>query len=65
LKTAAHEDVYQYAHNIKGTGASYGFKNLSELGAEICGGIKAKKFDGIQEKLENIGSVIDSALLKL
>ncbi|MCF7807514.1 MAG: hypothetical protein K9M49_05360 [Candidatus Marinimicrobia bacterium] len=62
FENAGYDKVYKFAHNIKGTGTSYGFENLSQLGADICSEINAEKYENIPDQLNQIESIIDTAL---
>ena len=62
LADSSYDDVYKYAHNIKGTGTSYGFVELTGLGAEICQEIKAENYALLSEKLDSIEALLDSEL---
>ena len=62
FEASDNEAVYKYAHNIKGTGTSYGFENLSQLGADICDEMKEQKYEDISEKLSSIGSILKEEL---
>lgn len=62
LQDALYQDVYKFGHNIKGTGTSYGYENLSELGKQICTDIKAEKYEGLSQHLESVEQIIREAL---
>ena len=62
LGDALYQDVYKFGHNIKGTGTSYGFENLSLIGAEICSKIKAEKYEGLVGLLDKVDSILEEAL---
>ncbi|MBT3252428.1 MAG: hypothetical protein HN995_02680 [Candidatus Marinimicrobia bacterium] len=62
LSDNLYKDVYKFGHNIKGTGTSYGFENLSELGAEICNNIKAENYSNLGSLLDNVGNILTEAL---
>ena len=55
-------DVYKFGHNIKGTGTSYGFENLSNLGAEICNNIKDENYSNLGDFLDQVGTILTEAL---
>jgi len=56
------QDVYKFGHNIKGTGTSYGFENLSLIGAEICNNIKAENYSVLSDLLDQVQEVLSNAL---
>jgi hypothetical protein len=62
LTDKLYKDVYKFGHNIKGTGTSYGFENLSKLGAEICSDIKAENYANLESHLDKVGSILTEAL---
>ena len=62
LKDALYQDVYKFGHNIKGTGTSYGYERLSQIGTEICSNIKAEKFDSLNGLLDQVESILTEAL---
>ncbi len=62
LKDGLYQDVYKFGHNIKGTGTSYGFQNLSDLGREICEAIKAESYDNLGTFLDQVETIITEAL---
>jgi hypothetical protein len=62
LSDKLYADVYKFGHNIKGTGTSYGFENLSELGAEICSDIKDENYSNLGTLLDNVGNILNEAL---
>ena len=62
LKDGLYQDVYKFGHNIKGTGTSYGFENLSQIGAAICSQIKAEEYDDLPNQLNQVGAILDEAL---
>ena len=62
LTDGLYQDVYKFGHNIKGTGTSYGFENLSQIGAEICTTIKAEKYDGLGNLLDQVQAILSEAL---
>ncbi len=62
LKDELYQDVYKFGHNIKGTGTSYGFQTLSDLGRDICEDIKAEKYTGLAGHLDAVEQVIVEAL---
>lgn len=48
----AHEDwehIRDIAHTLKGSGGSYGYPEISRLGADICNGIDNEQFDNLAE----------------
>ena len=55
-------DVYKFGHNIKGTGTSYGYENLSKIGAEICSNIKDENYSGLGSLLDKVGIILTEAL---
>lgn len=57
-----YQDVFKFAHNIKGTGTSYGFENLSQISAEICNNIEIESYAELGTLLDKIESVLDEAL---
>ena len=62
LADSSYEGVYKYAHNIKGTGTSYGFESLSQLGADICEEMKQEQYAGISARLDAIEGFIQEEL---
>ena len=62
LNDGLYQDVYKFGHNIKGTGTSYGYENLSLLGAEICSTIKAEKYEGLAALLDKVDGILVAAL---
>ncbi len=62
LGDALYQDVYKFGHNIKGTGTSYGFENLSLIGAEICSNIKAESYGELEGLLDRVGQILTEAL---
>jgi len=62
LNGELYADVYKFAHNIKGTGTSYGFENLSELGAVICANIKAEDYTELGSLLDKVDAILSEAL---
>ena len=62
LNDNLYQEVFKFAHNIKGTGTSYGFENLSQTGAEICKQIEAESYSGLKTLLDKIDSILKEAL---
>jgi len=62
LSDKLYKDVYKFGHNIKGTGTSYGFENLSEIGAEICNKIKAEDYSTLGSLLDKVDTILTEAL---
>ncbi|MCF7822742.1 MAG: hypothetical protein K9N35_01075 [Candidatus Marinimicrobia bacterium] len=62
LSDGLYQEVYKFAHNIKGTGTSYGFPNLTQLGTDICGLINAKEMEELEKHLDEIESIIQDAI---
>jgi len=62
LSDKLYKDVYKFGHNIKGTGTSYGFQGLSDLGAGICNSIKNEKYDGLATLLDQVEAILSEAL---
>jgi len=62
LGDALYQDVYKFGHNIKGTGTSYGFENLSLIGAEICSNIKAESYGELDGLLDRVDQILTEAL---
>ncbi len=62
LGDALYQDVYKFGHNIKGTGTSYGFENLSLIGAEICSNIKAESYGELEGLLDRVDQILTEAL---
>ncbi len=62
LSDKLYQDVYKFGHNIKGTGTSYGFENLSLIGADICSNIKAENYADLSTLLDNVAIILDEAL---
>ncbi|MBT3228752.1 MAG: hypothetical protein HOD43_11960 [Candidatus Marinimicrobia bacterium] len=62
LSDKLYKDVYKFGHNIKGTGTSYGFENLSDIGAKICNNIKAEDYSQLGSLLDNVGDILTEAL---
>ncbi|MEA3286751.1 MAG: hypothetical protein U9Q77_05185 [Candidatus Marinimicrobia bacterium] len=62
LNDALYQDVYKFGHNIKGTGTSYGYERLSQIGAEICSSIKAEKYTGLNDLLDQVDNILTEAL---
>ena len=61
LNNKLYEDVYKFGHNIKGTGTSYGFENLSEIGAEICNNINAEDYSNLGSLLDRVDTILKEA----
>ncbi len=57
-----YQDVYKFGHNIKGTGTSYGFENLSTIGAEICANIKDEDYSKLSSHLDQVDAILTEAL---
>ncbi len=62
LSDGLYQDVYKFGHNIKGTGTSYGFENLSEIGAEICSSIKVEEYTVLEPLLDKVDTILSEAL---
>lgn len=62
LSDQLYTDVYKFGHNIKGTGTSYGYENLSDLGAEICSNIKDENYTNLATLLDKVGDILTEAL---
>lgn len=62
LTDGLYQDVYKFGHNIKGTGTSYGYQNLSDLGRDICETIKAEQYEPLDELLTQVDTIISEAL---
>jgi hypothetical protein len=58
LKDGLYEEVYKFAHNIKGTGTSYGYSNLTMIGKDMCSQIHAKSFETLEDQLNKIDSIL-------
>ena len=59
LSEGLYPEVYKFAHNIKGTGTSYGFPNLTQIGTDVCNHINANKYDDLETQLNEIESIIE------
>jgi len=62
LSDELYQDVYKFGHNIKGTGTSYGFENLSTIGAEICANIKDEDYSKLSSHLDQVDAILTEAL---
>jgi len=62
LNDGLYQEVYKFAHNIKGTGTSYGFENLTQLGTDICKQITENKFNDLEKELDQIESIIQAEI---
>ena len=62
LADKLYADVYKFGHNIKGTGTSYGYENLSNIGAKICSDIKDENYSNLGSLLDNVGDILTEAL---
>ncbi len=62
LEDKLYADVYKFGHNIKGTGTSYGYENLSDIGAEICSSIKDENYTNLGSLLDKVGGILAEAL---
>lgn len=62
LSDGLYQDVYKFGHNIKGTGTSYGYENLSLIGAEICSNIKAENYGELAPLLDKVDTILTEAL---
>ena len=62
LNDELYQDVYKFGHNIKGTGTSYGFENLSDIGAKICSNIKDEDYSDLASLLDKVDSILTEAL---
>ena len=58
LSDGLYQDVYKFAHNIKGTGTSYGYENLTLIGTNICKQITENKYAELDEQLNQIEAII-------
>ena len=54
LRTGDFETIRRLGHNLKGTGAGYGFPALSEIGTAIEEGAKANNGGAIQVKVDEL-----------
>lgn len=57
-----YRDVYKFGHNIKGTGTSYGFGDLTKIGTEICTDIKNENYGNLDTLLNGIEKILNDAL---
>ena len=62
LNDTLYQEVYKFAHNIKGTGTSYGFPELTQLGADICEAINNSDYDKLAGHLDRIELIIKEAI---
>jgi len=62
LVDALYQDVYKFGHNIKGTGTSYGYEKLSQIGGEICSNIKAESYGELEGLLDQVDQILKQAL---
>ena len=62
LTDKLYTDVYKFGHNIKGTGTSYGYENLSNIGAQICSNIKEEDYSNLESLLDDVGKILTEAL---
>ncbi|MCF7826914.1 MAG: hypothetical protein K9M55_06290 [Candidatus Marinimicrobia bacterium] len=62
LSDKLYKDVYKFGHNIKGTGTSYGFQSLSDVGAEICNTIKNEEYSPLGAHLDRVEAILTEAL---
>lgn len=62
LNDELYQDVYKFGHNIKGTGTSYGYENLSLIGAEICSSIKVEDYSVLSSLLDRVDKILTEAL---
>ena len=46
--------IRSIAHAVKGTGSSYGYPGLTELGKEVCDKIDYKKLDGLMDLVSDL-----------
>ena len=62
LSGELYKDVYKFGHNIKGTGTSYGFDNLSQIGADICNDIKGEDYSNLVKLLDRVEAILTEAM---
>lgn len=62
LTDGLYADVYKFGHNIKGTGTSYGYENLTLIGADICTNIDQENYSAVTTLLKNVGEIVSEAL---
>lgn len=62
LSDGLYQDVYKFGHNIKGTGTSYGYQELSDLGRDICENIKAEEYAPLAALLDRVDALVTEAL---
>jgi HPt (histidine-containing phosphotransfer) domain-containing protein len=58
LENADFHGIQTVGHNLKGTGASYGFTELSTIGAQIERAAKAIAREAVAEQLANLSDYL-------
>lgn len=59
-QSGALEEVYAIAHNLAGTGAGYGFEEISLIGRALCDAIKANCPDNLPPLILRLQAYLDA-----
>jgi len=52
------KEIRKIAHQLKGSGKSYGFDNITELGNKLSACAKGEDYPGLKDLVENLESYI-------
>ncbi len=64
LASGTYDQIQRVAHNIKGTGLSYGFAQLTNMGRVLEQAAKAGDLERMRHSLEALGSYLKAVKLK-
>ncbi len=60
LRNSMFDEVLSIAHNLAGTGAGYGFDEISQIGYAMCDAIRAGQFDRLSPLISRLEAYLDA-----
>lgn len=60
VQTGALTEVYSIAHNLAGTGAGYGFEEISRIGRAMCDALKINHLDALPALISRLQAYLDA-----
>jgi|YNPBryulayer2012_1023412.scaffolds.fasta_scaffold00263_6 HPt (histidine-containing phosphotransfer) domain-containing protein len=60
LNAGALAEVHFIAHNLAGTGAGYGFDEISQIGYAICDAIRTGQLDSLPSLISRLAEYLDA-----
>ncbi len=60
VQTGMLTEVYSIAHNLAGTGAGYGFEEISLIGRAMCDALKVNYLDALPPLISRLQAYLDA-----